>query len=128
MALAVKQCTVCGKDFRPVVGNQKKCSVCRYKKKTAKKPVERVCYCGKAFASVLYNKKYCSKECRDAANYQPDRKEKICGMCGRVFFTTTDNKKYCSPSCAKISFHRSLHKYYEKNKHNKKIVQQETNP
>ncbi len=115
LEMAFKKCTECGKDFRPLVGNQKKCVVCKKKKRPTRSEVEVICtHCGKKFMSAIYNRKYCSAQCRERHNYKPREIEKVCEICGNSFLTTTNKRKFCSAYCSKVSYSRSLHEYYER--------------
>jgi len=97
----IKKCSVCNKDFLPLVGNQKKCAVCRMQKKDTR-PAQRVdcIVCGKTFSTPLYNKKFCSRECRERFHYLPIPQNKVCLCCGKSFTTTKGNRKYCSDYCS----------------------------
>ena len=101
--MQIKTCTVCHKEFIPLVGNQKKCLNCRNKKpgqeiKVAHK-VECI-QCGVTFSTLIYNRKFCSKKCRELFHYNPTLTEKECVVCHKKFKTTKGNRKYCSELCA----------------------------
>lgn len=101
--MQIKTCTVCHKEFLPLVGNQKKCINCKNKRAgdTVRKPQTVECtQCGKPFVTKIYNRKFCSKKCRELFHYNPAMKEHICPVCNKKFLTTKGNKKYCSDLCA----------------------------
>jgi hypothetical protein len=99
--METKICTLCGKPFNPLVGNQIKCTTCRKKHKPLKPAHIATCVvCGKKFSTALYNKVYCSRNCRNKFHYIPVPVEHICKLCGKKFMSTKSNKKYCSDYCS----------------------------
>lgn len=101
--MQIKTCIICHKEFIPMVGNQKKCPNCKYKRLG---DIVRVAQtvecarCGTPFSTTIYNRKFCSKKCRELFHYNPEVKDHTCLVCGKKFKTTKSNKKYCSDLCA----------------------------
>lgn len=101
--MQIKSCIICHKEFFPLVGNQKKCPNCKYKRVGQKlnTPRKVECIrCGKEFTTTIYNRKFCGKKCRELFHYHPPLQEHICPVCNKPFKTTKGNKKYCSDFCA----------------------------
>lgn len=93
-------CVSCGKTFAPLVGNQKKCALCKGYKPASPAPKKVICIlCGKEFETTIYNKKFCSRECRNTFHYSPQIIHKHCEHCGKAFETTQMRQKYCSVEC-----------------------------
>lgn len=98
--VGLRECSVCHKTFRPLVGNQKKCSLCKgYKPRQPVIRTEECVVCGKVFDTHLYNKKFCSPACRKEYHYSPLTIIKVCKYCGKEFETTQKRQIYCSAGC-----------------------------
>jgi hypothetical protein len=103
--LELRNCTVCGRPFRPLVGNQKKCVLCKGYQKREKVYHTEVCIvCGKEFETHLYNKRFCGKQCRSKYHYNPEIMTKVCKNCGKVFETSQHRQVFCSPTCRNNSY------------------------
>lgn len=113
------KCVICGKEFIPIAGPQKTCSVeCReilykrnkqkyYETHRVKNRIRKCRYCGKEFESKR-DAWLCSDECRrkwrnlkrtesKKRNYKP--KIRFCVICGKEF-TGRPHAKTCSPECS----------------------------
>ena len=104
--MTLRKCEGCGKDYRPIKGNQKLCPVCK-----AKKPVQKVYHricdnpkCKKPFDTTVYNKLCCSSACTQEKHRDHSHDErKRCPVCGRQFITGNSKKIHCSATCAKVT-------------------------
>ena len=110
--LTERKCEFCGKDYMPIMVNQRYCSKdCRLeadrqakieaRKITQTKECE---WCGKEFMPNTKGRKYCSNECAKEAQYIAckefairNKKRKKCEVCGNILIGK--HFKYCSQGC-----------------------------
>ena len=132
MALEKRICDICGREFMPIKGMQKRCSrecmeagMARVKSKDRKKwyrdnhPLQEVqcLYCGRKFMPYRKGIKYCSDTCSINAKIERDRlnRKKInivvkCVVCGKEFESMRGTAKYCSSKCQHKAAHDRWHK------------------
>lgn len=93
--IAIRQCTVCGKDYQPTSTRQKYCSLeCR-------NGVAICQFCGEQFIPIDHTKgKFCSKKCRSLALSNPKTRIRPCPVCGREFKPKVERQQTCSRDCA----------------------------
>lgn len=128
----MNKCVICGKNFIPVTGGQKTCSIeCRkeYQKIYARNwrdnlignRIKKCVVCDKEFES-RYGRITCSKECSEERKRQVNRewqkrtykpKTRICLICGKEFSGRSPYAKTCSPECSK-ELKRRYNSEYEK--------------
>jgi len=121
MALEKRICDICGREFMPIKGMQKRCSrecmkvgMSCVKREDRKKwyrdkhPLQEVqcLYCGRKFMPHRKGIKYCSDACSINARIERDRQnhKKInivvkCIVCGKEFESVRGTAKYCSVKC-----------------------------
>ncbi|WP_404404874.1 hypothetical protein [Pelagibacterium halotolerans] len=103
---ADRECTVCGKTFRPKTETQHLCSKACVTKHQVK-PLNATCKCcGKPFKSYRVNsakpEKYCSVDC--ARSDQWNRQiPKSCAWCGDGYFAKSPKSTYCTPRCRQLA-------------------------
>lgn len=84
--MSIRKCVECGKEFVPVVHNQKYCtSTCRDNNyATSKIKTETVCTeCGKLFNPSVYNQKYCTDICKKSG-YESKKLSEVVEMYGAI--------------------------------------------
>jgi hypothetical protein len=94
---AVRDCAVCGKQFKPKRVGQQACS--RECSGSLRRRPPRICPgCGKTFISVSSRQVTCSRACRGAVRREP--RNEMCKACGKPLpFNRYRGKIYCSPAC-----------------------------
>jgi len=99
MLIKIKKCIICGKEFIPNSGSQKRCKSCC---------VFKCAYCGKLFSSNYnYKRQYCSLKCWGKwESLHPKGKNYIkrtCEICGKEFYIWPYQikrvRKFCSMEC-----------------------------
>lgn len=131
----VKQCEVCGKEFKAKRRTAKtccrKCSDKLYEQNRTVKHKHTCEYCGKEFEHTSRKTiKFCSKECSLEHNKkelfirEQERKRNYlelntvyikCNNCGMTFGTTKSNAKFCSKNCRRLH-DNELQKQYARKK------------
>ena len=103
-----RECDVCGNRFKPVVHNQKRCSIeCkatgRGRVVPGGLPVKACAICSMEFKPKNTVQKYCSKVCVRKSRHRPSAGDVECSTCGNVFLRRDANHKYCSLKCFTVS-------------------------
>lgn len=93
-----RECTSCGKSFKPQIPSQKYCSRSCYAL-AQRRPARPCVACGTEFQPSKEDRQYCSQACYFHTVKANAQILKICPRCGLEFATNDKRAKYCSRPC-----------------------------